>query len=51
VLDVVSMINLILDSEDGLDDCGSVVADYKDDGTVNVLDIVAIVNLILSGGG
>jgi hypothetical protein len=42
VLDVVSMINLILDSE--FNECG----DINIDGELNILDVVLFVNIILA---
>jgi hypothetical protein len=42
-LDVVSTVNIVLGMADWVD-----AADYNGDGVINVLDIVSIVNVILS---
>tara|TARA_B100000749_G_scaffold204793_1_gene160128 strand:- start:140 stop:289 length:150 start_codon:yes stop_codon:yes gene_type:complete len=45
VLDIVALVIEILDG--GLADCALEAADYNTDGTIDVLDIVAMVSIIL----
>ena len=47
IFDVLSLTDIVLE---GIDDgCGHEISDIREDGDVNVLDIIALVQLVLAG--
>ena len=47
IFDVLSLTDIVLD---GIDDgCGYEISDIREDGNVNVLDIIALVQMVLAG--
>ena len=47
-VDIVSMVNFILDVNQP-DECSVYVSDFNDDGSVNIIDVVAMVDIIVNG--